>query len=300
MLKDNAGKRHIITYSFCILVFISISSCEIDKKAKIPTYIEIDKIDLLISNPNTEGTSSHKITDAWVFIDDQIIGAFELPATVPVLFEGKRTLKIRAGIKNNGIAETRTIYPFFDVYKNDTLTLIPDNTIRINPVVKYFSTLNFDWMESFEDPGVSIDSVAPSYSRIQRTQDTEWVFEGSGSGYFYVDASHPVFKGISNEKFVLPKSGTNNYIELNFNTNIPLAVNLIANSATGQIEENMIVLNPTVSNGARYWNKIYVDLTDFITSQANASSFQVVFYTDIGAEYPSGTVYIDNVKLIHP
>ncbi|MES2398217.1 MAG: hypothetical protein V4549_19535, partial [Bacteroidota bacterium] len=107
-----------MTYNYKLL-FLSIFivttfiSCELYNPAEpIPAYIRIDKIDL--ATIPGQGTDSHKITDAWVYIDEQLIGCFELPATFPVLYEGSHQVKIAPGIKVNGIAATRSPYPFFN------------------------------------------------------------------------------------------------------------------------------------------------------------------------------------------
>src|SRR3954471_3898254 len=87
----------------CLLAF---SGC--NKEEPIPVYVHIEKISL-VANPDgfvnsvtgDEGSLSSKISDAWVYVDEQLVGCFELPVTFPVLAEGTHTVKIRAGIKVN-------------------------------------------------------------------------------------------------------------------------------------------------------------------------------------------------------
>ena len=64
-----------------LFALIFMSSCELYNPAEpTPAYIHIDKF-ILNTAYLTEGSNSHKITDAWVYIDDQLLGCFELPAT---------------------------------------------------------------------------------------------------------------------------------------------------------------------------------------------------------------------------
>ena len=52
------------------------------------------------------GAGTDQITDAWVYVDDQQIGVFELPCEVPVLLTGSREC-IRifgGGIRQSGLA----------------------------------------------------------------------------------------------------------------------------------------------------------------------------------------------------
>src|SRR5687767_2026929 len=85
------------------LVSIPFTGC--DKEEPVPSYIHIDSISLN-SIYSTQGTSDHKITDAWVFVNEQYVGVYELPATFPVLYEGTQNIRIKAGIKKNGISAT--------------------------------------------------------------------------------------------------------------------------------------------------------------------------------------------------
>mgnify|MGYP001300362070 CR=1 FL=1 len=59
-----------------IIILSSIISCTKEDN-NIPAYIKIDNITL---NDN----STHKITDAWVYIDDNLQGVYELPANFPL------------------------------------------------------------------------------------------------------------------------------------------------------------------------------------------------------------------------
>ena len=101
--------RYLI--SCCVaLLFSSIvlSSCNNFKGSQeIPAYIHIDTF-LFTTNYGLEGAASHKITDAWLYIDDDIQGCYELPATIPVLERGNHRVTIIPGIKLNGIFLWRT------------------------------------------------------------------------------------------------------------------------------------------------------------------------------------------------
>lgn len=284
-----------------IIVLLFFSSCElINPEEEIPSYIHIDKIDLLITDSTLQGSGSHKITDAWVFIDDQLIGAFELPATFPVLNEGNHTLKVSAGIKNNGMVSTRASYPFYDFYINDsTFTLLRDSIVTAKPVVQYFEDIQFAWIEDFEG-AISIDSVATSDVSMVQTTDNALVFQGNASGAVFLDSSKPRFKGMTSEKFNLPLTGAEIYLEMDYKTSAFLDIFLRANSASSSIEQPVIQLFPTEDNGNLYWNKIYVELTSFVVQHVNAYDFQLIFIADLGTDSTSsGEVYFDNLKLIH-
>jgi hypothetical protein len=73
-----------ITYLLIVLV---LSSCQKEDTVDIPTYLKIDNIVL------DEGNTTSIITDAWVYVNDQLQGVYELPAKFPVLEEDIQTVK---------------------------------------------------------------------------------------------------------------------------------------------------------------------------------------------------------------
>ena len=73
---------------FYIAVLMLINSCSKDSfEAKIPTYISIDKF-TVASNYAIYGSSASNITDVWVYINDDLVGTYELPARFPIIKEG--------------------------------------------------------------------------------------------------------------------------------------------------------------------------------------------------------------------
>jgi hypothetical protein len=71
-------------FSFASLLIVS--SCElINPVEEIPSFIQIDSFVMEDNVLADEGSLSHDIRDAWVFIDDEMIGIYELPARIPIL-----------------------------------------------------------------------------------------------------------------------------------------------------------------------------------------------------------------------
>ena len=81
-----------------------LMSCE-QETQEIPSYIKINEYSLYTTA--RQGSNSENISDIWLYADDQLIGTFELPATIPILLEGETTLKIFSGKKDKGISEIR-------------------------------------------------------------------------------------------------------------------------------------------------------------------------------------------------
>ena len=145
--------KHIYILSlFGLAAFLS--GCNIINPAEpVPSYIHIEKI-TLSTDPSVEGTSSSKITDAWVYVDGNLLGCFELPVTFPVIGEGVHTITVKGGIKVNGIAATRAPYPFFTNFVQQ-VTLTQKQVTAISPVVHYVSGISWTnsnaiFMDNFE------------------------------------------------------------------------------------------------------------------------------------------------------
>jgi len=109
------------------------------------------------SNQETEGSAFQAISDVWVYINPEgsegsdLLGVFPLPATIPVLEEGKTSLTIQAGVKLNNQTANRSIYPFFRS-NQQTIDLVAGETVKLNPVISYKppAQVRFDLINDFE------------------------------------------------------------------------------------------------------------------------------------------------------
>ena len=282
--------RAIVFLSF-LLCIIGISC---NKEEPIPSYIRIDKIDLT-TNYSTEGSNSHKILDAWVYIDDNPVGTFEMPCTFPVLYAGSHNIKIFPGIKENGITETRIAYPFYDKYETD-VTLAQGQITTIAPAVKYVQGATFQWIEDFEGVahGVCKSDGTTKDSVMTITSTSSEIFEGTGSGK--VEIFGGTYFGMTCNKYSLPKSGASVFLEMNYNCNTEFNVGVAGYTASGTLEMQQIAITLNPTSG---WNKIYINLSSEVTNATNSTKFAVFFSMIKNSSLSSSYFYLDNVKLIN-
>jgi hypothetical protein len=285
-------------YSFLVQLFFLVGmvtllgSCSLFNPTEpIPSYISIDKIDL--TTEPAEGTDSHKITDAWVYIDDQFVGCYELPCKFPVLFTGVHNVMVRAGIKVNGIAAIRSPYPFYASYKQ-TVDLKAGAVTEMSPAVTYISTATFQFMEDFELAGVIIDTSATSDTTFQRIYiPNANVFEGNSSGVAYLDHQNTFFECVSSQAYSLPKSGRDVFLEFNYKSNHEFIVGIIAQPPY------YLKTASLTYNASADWNKTYLYLTPAVSGSPSALLFKVF----IGMQNTSGAdgveLYLDNIKLVY-
>ena len=211
------------TYKFLIpfgfLATVLFSSCELYNPGEpVPAYIHIENF-IVTTDYATQGSNSHKITDAWIYVDDQIIGCFELPATIPVLSEGVHKLKIMPGIKVNGIAADRAPYPFYTSYEQD-IDFQVGKSITLSPTITYKSSATFVFMQDFEGVGMTLDTTNNSYTTLQELVSPDPnVFEGAKCGIGYADPTRFRFECATINAFDLPAGGSPVFLEFNYKCN---------------------------------------------------------------------------------
>ena len=99
---------------YILFLFSFLFSCDKNTDIQeIPSYINVSKVNLLTSSD--QGSNTHKITDVWVYVNDQFRGTFEIPATIPLLHKDSNNIRLFAGIKDNGISSTRVRYHFINL-----------------------------------------------------------------------------------------------------------------------------------------------------------------------------------------
>jgi len=272
--------------------WVSISSCS--KPAPIPAYIHIDSV-ALHTLPALDGSNSHNIPDAWVFVDDQLVGAFELPATIPVPQTGVHTLSIAAGIKENGSSSERQAYPFYQNWST-TINLVPESRTVIKPLVTYLpSSRPFDWKEDFEGVGISIiDTLSPTDTKF--IKDSVNKFEGHYGGSAYLDPfaspAQTHFECESATAFLRPPEGLEVYLEINFKCNNEFYLGLL--NTTNYQSIIYVTFLPTTT-----WKKMYVRLTDVLAGITQGGTYRIFFGMNADPAVARPEMHIDNIKLIH-
>src|SRR4029077_2406168 len=136
------------------LLCTGLASCNsLNPPEIIPAYMHISSIHL--DTLGGQGTNSNYITDAWVYVDNNPVGVFQMPCTFPIVASnGTHKLTVFAGIMQYGIAGDRAKYPFYAAYQAN-VTLTGDQVLTVKPNVWYTSWTKFHWMEDFEGGSIS-------------------------------------------------------------------------------------------------------------------------------------------------
>lgn len=287
-----------IIFSFVAgLSFLTTSCYKFEGEQTVPAYLRIEPFEFT-ADFVTQGSDTHKITDAWVYVNDQLIGVYELPATVPVLLAGAQRLDISPGIKLNGISATRVPYPFYKSFVINSFNFIPDSVQAVKPKTSYQDNLHFAWMEDFEGVSNSLEKTNSSDTTMLVTSPANspeaWISPYSSfSGMVKLDTTHKVFQAASFFSYVLPGKGRPVFLEFDYKCDQEFVVGLIAKTAS-----NNLLLPLVVVNKSDTWNKIYVNLGPNVTEYSTAEYFKV-FFEAILSSQDKASLYFDNIKLIY-
>jgi hypothetical protein len=278
-----------------ILPVLIASSCNlINPPEDIPAYIRVEGFEL--NTEISEGSSSHKITELWLYSGGKLVGIYDVPFEVPVLQTGEQDFQIFAGIKNNGISLTRIVYPFYTDYTG-TVSLEPGITDTIYPEFGYIENIDF-WMENFEDPGIKFNKALLSDTTLDLTQVPSEVLEGTGSGIVHLTEERNYFYALTEETLDLPAGGQI-FLEMDYRCNNTFAVGLLAYSGLTVDKAAAMILNPTGSGADAEWNKIYIELSYVAGQFLSADHFELYLESSLDNGNDDAFVQFDNIKIIH-
>ncbi len=295
------GIRYVMLAA--LLAMIVVSSCDlVDRDEPTPSWITIDSM-TMVDNPNVdEGALSQDISDAWVFIDDELIGIFELPADIPILDEGKHKLLVGPGIKVSTVSTLRDNYLFYNAHQQD-VTLTPGEKVNIIPSISYRDEgNNFKYLivEEFEDAFIELNPNDNTDAEIKRTTEGDYVKYGYGAGLIEITDTTKAAWIRTTEDFVLPQLGKIVFLELDYYTQYDLVIGVHINqNVLADKNVNYLVLRASQSEEVE-WKKAYVALTSVLSDQVDMQSVYMYFLPDIqSSTRDNGIVLLDNIKILY-
>lgn len=277
-------KKNLLALTLFAVLYIHC-----DKAEQIPTYLNIQPFS--VQAPG--GTPAQKITEGWLYVNTEFLGAYTLPASVPVLAQGDAEILVFPGVKENGIAETPNIYPFL-LRHAQTSSFSPNGTINVNPVTQYSDDAILPWSaeeSSFES------SAVPLYPNTNFTIAVDTPLFNR-SVLIPLDTSKIVVE-VRTENIVLPNTGCCQlWLELNYKNDVNFLLSIFGE--TGQYVQPVYTFNIK-----KNWNKIYLNLTNIITQNPKENRYQLVFRAFLPVDsnnkptQKTGYVWLDNIRLVH-
>ena len=275
-------KYYLSLFLLCIWLSSVLSSCSLfDPPVIVPCYGHIDSIPLVITN-FTQGTSAAGINSAWVYVDDNPVGAFQLPCTFPMIATtGPHLVTIFAGIEDAGEPSNRLKYPFYSSYIINNCTLTQGATVNFKPTIEYASWAHVDIIENFDGSQQILNiNDGSAFGKSDTTMfvvnsPKSDVYQGSGSGEVAVNTKNAYYFGVT-DTFDIPNNGQAAFLEINYKNTIAFAVGMI-NMYYSPAQPLAVVYIDTSST----WKKMYINLQPTIGSSPSPAGFGYLIYFSV-------------------
>jgi hypothetical protein len=277
----------------CPALLLLFAACT--KGDKVPAYVLVQGVTLQ-TDAATQGSARSNVTDAWIYADDELIGVWELPALVPVLKEGAVKIEVAPAVKRNGMFDDRVRYPFYTSWSS-TVDLVKTQTRSVAPMVQYNSSADF-WIEAFEDAGHLFHMADTTDELIHFTagEHPELDIEGNGCRGFVLDGSNTHIRFYTDEDF--PTTGGPMFLEVDYASDITLTLGVMyALDGLAHMQPYVYIAPSKRADGTMPWKKIYIDLSPVFNS--GVTQRDIYFEASLPSGQATGTVYLDNIKLVY-
>ncbi len=268
-------------------LLMQLWSCH--KDSATPSYVYVNSFVLKIDTA-AQGTASNNIQDVWLYVNEQPLGAYQLPTKIPIIASGSSQLLLSPGVLKDGITTMHIQYPFYTAYL-DTVVLTKSQTTIITPVVKYIDSAKFHLNETFEN-GNSFSKLMGD-TTIYRENNPSQRLWSQWYGKITLTPTNDTVEIYSSSSYTLPTNSIV-FIEMNYKCDLPITVGLLVNNTSGGEKYWVETLNAHST-----WNKIYIDISDAVT-QLEGTSYGIIIKAGntIGDITSPQNIYLDNIKLI--
>lgn len=308
-------KTTLFFFSFLLFLSLSHTSCKkFEGHQTVPSYIHIDSI-TVACDYFTYGANTAKITDAWVHVDDQLIGCYELPATFPVLKKGAHKVTIYGGIKVDGRSSARDRYPFYQPIVYQNLNLVEDSIVNLQPVLSYYPIgdgANLAWIEDFENANTMLPDAESDTSIVRFVGSEAWHSANSfwsGKVELPPDSLDFTIATVDEFDFYDGLNGVYCLLEMDYNCNDTFFVGVQYYENYKLTKMPLVKVTPTDKSHEKpqRWNKIYINIGPEMNQNSTASYFKVYFTSDLNTAYDPEYhpinepryYYFDNLKLLY-
>lgn len=306
----------IFRYLCFFVIVIFLFSCKKFKgDQEIPSYLRVEPWSFT-TNYVIYGAATQAITDAWLYVDGDLLGCYELQshedgqyAMIPILEKGSHKLQIYPGVKMNGIASTRIQYPFYKPYiiRKD---LTPGVVDTVRPATVYYSIdstlvrFKREAMEDFEDVN-NIKLYRPDSTWAELHQinyydnPNAWLdpvdpINHYRSGCIHLDDSIKRFCLTSRELIGLPTVGNYVMLELDYKCDERFLVGMYIHTSQYGIQDKELYYFKATDE----WKKVYINFSPTITENFNAD-YVKFYFKGYAGDADSTNFYFDNIKLIY-
>jgi hypothetical protein len=279
-----------------VLIFLVtlLFSCKRSESDLVPAFITVNEYSLQTNT--AQGSSSTGITELWCYTDGDILGVVDTPVSLPLLKEGRQTLTIFPGIKNNGMGVSRIRYPFYASF-DTTIDVVSGQTFALKPRFRYLDNAVIDVTRNFESGNFFSAATANDGSFYLEDQEG-FAASGVRCGRFTLPLNRNLISYLDQTNFTLT-AGSVAFMEMDYSCNNTFSVGVYVNQSGSLSKVPVLYLTPTPtsSDGLPYWNKIYMDLGMIAKQYPNATSYNL-FVECSRNEAATPVIYLDDIKIV--
>jgi hypothetical protein len=288
------------TSTLALTALFLISACDIiNPEEKIASYVYVDLFTLEDNSNVAEGSLDQNITNGQVFVGNEFMGIFTLPALVPVLQEGAVEVQVDPVVKENGRTFTLNLYPFYQRFSGG-VELEPGAIDTIQPKTSYLDEFQVGFIEDFELGGTIFEVDRDGNENTFMDVTTEVVYEGNRSGMILLDADNILVDVGTAEDNLFPLGAANEiWMEMNVRSEVDVLIGLVGYDGGGgtasQFEWGVLASDE--------WSKVYFNLSsEVILSGFN--DYGIAITAGIPFEngqlvFDEAAMYFDNIKLLY-
>jgi hypothetical protein len=279
------------------LLLVVLAACA-KKEVMVPSYVYLKAPGLNTKADNSQGMASALVEDLYVFSNGETRGVMSVGSTIPLQNTGKTTVKIGAGIKLNGMAEQKAIYPMFNYYEQ-VLDLSAEKVDTIKTVFTYVENAIFPMIEDYETNGFELQ-YNPQYkltgdTLVRDNSAAAWK-PGTYSGRVMLNSPNAgTFMELYSNVYNNWPRFTPFFLEMDYKGNIPIIIGLYATDNQGVTKQFPIYVAYPKSG----WNKLYFNLASEINLRDPNTQYRVFLRFSKESNVSNPEAWIDNLKVVY-
>lgn len=275
------------------LIWISaglLGGCASDAwEAPDAAFLVVDSA-AVTGSPDMVGSLRHEIEAVWIFDSAGFLGAFPLKRKVPVPMSSIGRLTLKAGVRESGMANAVTPYPFFQAV-TVPFHPAPWQTDTFRPTFEYSPATRFWLLENFEHGWSYWDVSEAAQATVGRAASPADVFEGDGTFEAHIQP-HGLFEIITHDSFSFDTVRSSIYMELHYRTTTIMVIGAYFRQGNSRAQEALIYLRPT-----QRWRKLYLNFTNLLSDLTDGTTVRF-FIGGWDQDSTEDRVWLDNIKVL--
>jgi hypothetical protein len=211
------------------------------------------------------------------------------------------TVRLYPGVEVNGISSFQAQYEFYGPYTRN-LNSAYGQTVKWPPggaaVLAYESWAQIVNVEDFESAGIQFAPTPRSDTVWNRTQSERFPAPAgeihNASGMVVLRPGQNIFEAITQQAYVLPKSGQSVYLEINYKSTMPFNIGVVANENGTSTQQTTVTFRDK-----RVWSKAYINLVTEVSGFPGAVNYNLFLGAVRTNREVADTLWIDNLKLVY-